>query len=234
MILKGRPERLMRVLVVEDEKKMASFIARGLKEEGYAVDCAHDGEVGLQYALETDYDVIVLDWMLPKLNGVELCDKLRQASVLTPVLMLTVRDAIEDKVRALDQGADDYLTKPFAFDELLARLRALLRRPVGLQEDRRLRAGDLTMDIVTHTAYLASQELALSQKEFSLLEFLMRRKGEVVTRSQIAEHVWDLHFDPMSNTIDVYINFLRKKIDGKRKVSRIETLRGLGYRLMAT
>ena len=221
----------MRILLVEDEKKMANFIERGLKEEGYAVDTAFDGAEGWEYVSTNDYDLVILDWMLPKMNGIALCGKIRQSGSRIPVLILTARDALPDKIKGLDQGADDYLTKPFAFDELLARLRALLRRPHELREEARLKAGDLTVHLLTRRAAIQDQEISLSQKEFALLEFLMRHKGEVVTRSQIAEHVWDLHFDPMSNTIDVYINFLRKKIDGKREKSRIETVRGAGYRL---
>ena len=222
----------MRILIVEDEKKMASFIERGLKEEGYAVDTASDGEQGWEYVSTNDYDVVILDWMLPKMNGLALCAKIRQAGNRTPVLMLTARDAVEDKIKGLDQGADDYLTKPFAFDELLARIRALLRRPRELQEEAILKSGNLTVDLIGRHVTVGSEEIPLSQKEFALLEFLMRHKGEVVSRAQIAEHVWDLHFDPMSNTIDVYINFLRKKIDGGRQKSRIETVRGAGYRLL--
>ena len=221
----------MRILLVEDEKKMASFIERGLKEEGYAVDAAFDGEQGWEYATVNDYDLIILDWMLPKMNGLTLCAKIRQSERKIPILMLTARDSVEDKIKGLDQGADDYLTKPFAFDELLARLRALLRRPRELQEESVLKSGSLTMDLIARRVTVSSQEILLSQKEFALLEFLLRKKGEAVSRAQIAEHVWDLHFDPMSNTIDVYINFLRKKIAAGRHKSRIETVRGVGYRL---
>lgn len=221
----------MRVLIVEDEKRMASFIQRGLKEEGYAVDVATDGEQGWEYASANDYDVILLDWMLPKMDGLAVCAKIRQEGSSVPILMLTVRDTVEDKIKGLDQGADDYLTKPFAFDELLARVRALTRRPREMQEPTIFKVGNLSLDVVSRRVTVGSEQVSLSQKEFALLEFLIRRKGQVVTRSQIAEHVWDLHFDPMSNTIDVYINFLRKKIDGTRKKSRIETLRGSGYRI---
>jgi DNA-binding response OmpR family regulator len=222
----------MRVLLVEDEKKMASFIERGLKEEGYAVDICNDGEKGWEYASTNEYDVMILDLMLPKVNGLELCGKIRQGGNRTPVLMLTARDSVGDKIKGLDQGADDYLTKPFAFDELLARLRALLRRPRELQEKSQLKSGQISMDLLTRRVHVGKEEIPLSQKEFSLLEFLMRHKGEVVSRTQIAEHVWDLHFDPMSNTIDVYINFLRKKINTDMAHSRIETVRGAGYRLI--
>lgn len=222
----------MRILLVEDEKKMASFIERGLKEEGYAADVAYDGEQAWEYISTNDYDLIVLDLMLPKMNGFALCGRIRKSGNRIPILILTARDALEDKIKGLDQGADDYLIKPFAFDEFLARIRALLRRPRQLHEEAQLKSGDLVIDLLTHRAYLCDHEVFLSQKEFALLEFLMRRKGEVVTRSQIAEHVWDLHFDPMSNTIDVYINFLRKKIGGKHEKSHIETVRGVGYRLI--
>ena len=223
----------MRILLVEDEKKMASFIERGLKEEGYAVDVCYDGEKGWECASTNEYDCILLDVMLPKLNGLDLCAKIRGEGVRTPVLVLTARDSVEDKIKGLDQGADDYLTKPFAFDELLARIRALLRRPREFEEKTRLKAGPIEMDLLTRRALVDRKEITLSQKEFSLLEFLMRHKGQVVSRTQIAEHVWDLHFDPMSNTIDVYINFLRKKIDAPGHAeSRIETVRGAGYRLL--
>ncbi|MBI3307402.1 MAG: response regulator transcription factor [Candidatus Omnitrophica bacterium] len=222
----------MRVLIVEDEKKMAGFIARGLKEEGYVVDTAYDGETGWEYASTNDYDAIILDWMLPKMNGLEVCTKLRKEGLRTPIMILTARDEVEDKIKGLNQGADDYLTKPFSFDELLARLRALLRRPQELAKEKILISGNLKMDLLARRVTVGQEEIPLSQKEFSLLEYLMRHKGEVVNRIQIAEHVWDLHFDPMTNTIDVYINFLRKKIDGAHSKSRIETVRGHGYRLL--
>lgn len=223
----------MRILLVEDEQKMANFIQRGLKEEGHAVDVAVDGESGWQYAETNDYDALILDIMLPKMSGLEVCKKVREANKQTPILILTARDTTQDKVTGLDHGADDYLTKPFHFDELLARLRALLRRPTQLQEQTQLKSDDLVIDLLTHRVSVNGNEIALSQKEFALLEFLMRKKGEVVSRTQIAEHVWDLHFDPMSNTIDVYINFLRKKLDNaSQKKKRIETVRGAGYRLI--
>ncbi len=222
----------MRVLLVEDEKKMASFIERGLKEEAYAVDVAYDGEQGWDYASANDYDVMILDLMLPKISGLVLCEKIRRAGNRTAILMLTARDSVEDKIKGLDSGADDYLTKPFSFEELLARLRALLRRPRDREEKTLLKVGPVEMDLISRHVRIRGEEINLSQKEFSLLEFLMRHQGEVVSRTQIAEHVWDMHFDPMSNTIDVYINFLRKKIDGTKGPSRIETIRGAGYRLL--
>lgn len=221
----------MRILIVEDEKKMASFLERGLKEEGYAVDTGCDGEKGWEYAMTNEYDLFILDWMLPKMSGIELCQKLRKGGSQIPVLILTAKDTVEDKIKGLDHGADDYLTKPFSFDELLARVRALLRRPPHLKDATVLQAAQLKLDLIKRQAFVADQEISLSQKEFSLLEFLMRHEGEVVSRTAIAEHVWDLHFDPMSNTIDVYINFLRKKIDEKQAKTRIETVRGTGYRL---
>ena len=221
----------MRILIVEDEKKMASFLERGLKEEHYAVDIAYDGEKGWEYAMTNEYDLLVLDWMLPKMSGIELCHKFRKEGKITPVLILTAKDSVEDKIKGLDQGADDYLTKPFSFEELLARIRALLRRPPHITDKTVLQCANLKLDLIKRQAWAGEQEISLSQKEFALLEFLMRHAGEVVSRTAIAEHVWDLHFDPMSNTIDVYINFLRKKIGETPSKSKIETIRGTGYRL---
>ena len=221
----------MRILIVEDEKKMASFLERGLKEEHYAVDIAYDGEKGWEYAMTNEYDLLILDWMLPKMSGVELCHKFRKEGKITPVLILTAKDSVEDKIKGLDQGADDYLTKPFSFEELLARIRALLRRPPHITDKTVLQCANLKLDIIKRQAWSGEQEISLSQKEFALLEFLMRHAGDVVSRTAIAEHVWDLHFDPMSNTIDVYINFLRKKIGETPSKSKIETIRGTGYRL---
>ncbi len=221
----------MRILIVEDEKKMASFLERGLKEEHYTVDIAYDGEKGWEYAMTNDYDLLILDWMLPKMSGVELCHKFRKEGKITPVMILTAKDSVEDKIKGLDQGADDYLTKPFSFEELLARIRALLRRPPHITDKTVLQCANLKLDLIKRQAWAGEQEISLSQKEFALLEFLMRHAGEVVSRTAIAEHVWDLHFDPMSNTIDVYINFLRKKIGETPSKSKIETIRGTGYRL---
>ncbi|MFA7255438.1 MAG: two-component system response regulator RppA [Candidatus Omnitrophota bacterium] len=221
----------MRILIVEDEMKMASFLERGLKEEHYTVDIAYDGEKGWEYAMTNDYDLLILDWMLPKMSGVELCHKFRKEGKITPVLILTAKDSVEDKIKGLDQGADDYLTKPFSFEELLARIRALLRRPPHITDKTVLQCANLKLDLIKRQAWAGEQEISLSQKEFALLEFLMRHAGEVVSRTAIAEHVWDLHFDPMSNTIDVYINFLRKKIGETPSKSKIETIRGTGYRL---
>ena len=223
----------MRILIIEDEKKMASFLERGLKEEGYAVDVAEDGEKGWEYAVSNEYDLLIVDWMLPKMSGLDLCKKVRGESKQTPILILTARDATEDKIKGLDVGADDYLTKPFSFDELVARIRALLRRPPKIKDKTVLQCGNLSMDLIKRHVMVGAEEIAFSQKEFALLEYLLRRTGEVVSRTEIAEHVWDLHFDPMSNTIDVYINFLRKKLLEKQVTFKIETVRGAGYRLVA-
>lgn len=222
----------MRVLIVEDEKKMASFIERGLTEEGYQVDVAEDGEKGVEKAFRSNYDLIILDVMLPRIDGFAVCAKIREKKMQTPIIMLTARDTVEDKIMGLDHGADDYLSKPFSFDELLARMRALLRRPLDLQKETTLSEGDLMMNLLTRDVVLAGEPIVLSQKEFALLEYLLKNKGNPVSRSDIAEHVWDLDFDPLSNTIDVYINFIRKKIDPKDGPSRIETIRGTGYRFV--
>lgn len=223
----------MKILIIEDEKKMASFLERGLKEEGYVVDLAEDGEKGWEYVMANEYDLLIVDWMLPKMSGVDLCKKIREEGKKIPILILTAKDAIEDKIKGLDVGADDYLTKPFNFDELLARIRALSRRPPNIKDETVLRCGNLSMDLIKRRVLLGEEEITFSQKEFSLLEYLLRHTGEVVSRTAIAEHVWDLHFDPMSNTIDVYINFLRKKIMEKNVNFKIETVRGSGYRLVS-
>ncbi|GIX49403.1 MAG: DNA-binding response regulator [Candidatus Tectimicrobiota bacterium] len=218
----------MRLLVVEDDKKLASFLKRGLEEEHYAVDVAHDGEEGWYLSQVNDYDLLVLDIMLPKLDGLALCRKLRQQRQDTPILLLTARDAVADRVTGLDLGADDYLVKPFAFAELLARIRALLRRrrgPLAMP----LQVADLVLDPVAHRVTRGGQPIELTAKEYALLEFLMRHAGEVVTRTQIAEHVWDQHFDSDSNVIDVYISYLRQKIDRPFATRLLHTVRGVGY-----
>lgn len=222
----------MRTLLVEDEKKIAEFIRRGLKEEGYAVDVAGDGQEGHFLATTQTYDVIILDWMLPQMDGVTLCRQLRQEKITTPVLMLTAKDTVADKVKGLDAGASDYLVKPFAFEELLARLRALLRRFEG-QEQTVLKAADLSMDLVTHTVTRQGRKVELTAKEFALLEYFLRHKAEVVTRTMLSEHVWDMHFDSFTNVIDVYVNYLRKKIDKDFSKPLIQTVRGRGYILKA-
>jgi len=222
----------MRLLVVEDEKKVSSFIKKGLEEEGYAVDVASDGETGLQMALDRVHDLIILDIQLPKLDGLSVLYELRKEKVSTPVLLLTVRATIEDKVLGLDAGADDYLTKPFAFQELVARTRALLRRrtegkPAVLQ------VADLTLNPTRRTVFRGDRKIDLTTKEFALLDYLMRNPGRVLTRTMIAEHVWDYDFDSTTNVIDVYVNYLRKKIDSDHKQKLIHTIRGVGYMLKA-
>jgi len=220
----------MRILIVEDEKKVADFIKRGLKEEGYAADVAHDGEEGHFLATTNDYDLIVLDIMLPKMDGVSLCKDLRRSKIYVPIIMLTAKDVVEDKVKGLDSGADDYMTKPFAFEELLARVRALLRKK-DLKQVTKLEVADLVLDTLTHEVYRAGKEIVLTTKEYALLEYLMRNTGIIVTRTMISEHVWDINFDTSTNVIDVYINYLRNKIDQGHKKKLINTLRGSGYTL---
>ena len=222
----------MRVLVVEDEPKMAGLVKRGLEEEGIAVDVAGRGEDAVWMAGSTEYDVLVLDVMLPGLDGFEVCRRLRADEVWTPVLMLTARDAVEDRVAGLDGGADDYLVKPFSFDELLARLRALARRG-SAERPAVLEAGDLRLDPATRRASRGDEEIALSQKEYALLETLMRRPGVALSRLQLLEHAWDDTYENRSNVIDVYIRYLREKIDRPFGTDTIETVRGVGYRLRA-
>jgi heavy metal response regulator len=222
----------MRLLVVEDEKKVASFIKKGLEEEGYVVDFAHDGESGLELALEAVHDLIVLDVHLPKKNGLRLLQELRAEKIKTPILLLTVRAAIEDKVLGLDSGADDYLTKPFAFEELLARIRALLRRRAE-GEGAILRIADLTLDPARRVVHRGDEPIELTAREYSLLEYFMRNPGRVLTRTMIAERVWGHDFDSMTNVIDVYVNYLRKKIDAQRERELFHTVRGVGYVLRA-
>ena len=220
----------MRILIVEDEKKVADFIRRGLKEENYSVDVAYDGEEGHFQATTNEYDLLILDVMLPKLDGISLCRKLRAQKISTPVLMLTAKDSVKDKVAGLDSGANDYLAKPFAFEELLARIRALLRKN-GAAVPTQLRVADLTLDLLTHKAFRAGKEIVLTGKEYALFEYLIRNAGSVVTRTMISEHVWDIHFDTLTNVIDVYINYLRRKIDEGRGKKLIHTIRGRGYML---
>lgn len=218
----------MRVLVVEDEEKVASFIRKGLEEEHHAVDMALDGEEGLGMAQINPYDVILLDLMLPKLDGYRVLQRLRSEGIETPVLVLTARDGVGDKVRGLDLGADDYLTKPFAFEELLARVRALLRRGKP-QRSPVLKVADLSLDPASRRVTRAGTPIELTAKEFALLEYLMRHPGQVLTRTMISEHVWDQSFDSYTNVIDVYVNYLRKKIDQGFEPKLIQTVRGVGY-----
>ncbi|RII28645.1 MAG: DNA-binding response regulator [Geobacter sp.] len=218
----------MKILVVEDEKKVSSFIKRGLEEEKYDVDIANDGEEGLRMALDKAYDLIVLDWMLPKRDGLSVVREMRGRSTMTPVLMLTAKDSVEDIVAGLDSGSDDYLTKPFAFAELLARVRALLRRS-EMDRGAELRFADLRIDPVTHKVWRSEKEIDLTAKEYALLEYFMRNPNQVLTRTMIADHVWDYTFDSFTNIIDVYVNYLRKKIDRDADKKLIHTVRGVGY-----
>jgi two-component system, OmpR family, response regulator len=229
----GTEEVRMRVLLVEDEIKMSRALRRGLEQEGYAVDTALDGHDGLHRATEWDYDAIVLDVMLPGLDGVEVCRRLRQAGRWAPVLMLTARDGVTDRINGLDAGADDYLIKPFAFEELLARLRAQVRRGVR-ERPAVLTVAELALDPAAHTATLAGRPLPLSAREFALLEFLMRHAGEVVRRTAILEHVWDYNYDGLSNVVDVYVGYLRRKLEQPDGQVRIRTVRGVGYGLEPT
>jgi two-component system, OmpR family, response regulator len=220
----------MRVLVVEDEPKMAALVARGLREEGHAADVAARGEDALWMANSAPYDAIVLDVMLPGLDGFATCRQLREQGVWAPVLMLTARDAVGDRVGGLDAGADDYLLKPFSFAELLARLRALVRRAPA-ERPTLLEAGDLHLDPAARRAWRGKMELELSAKEFALLELLLRRRGEALSRGQLLEGAWELGFESRSNLVDVYVRYLRDKIDRPFGRHSIETVRGVGYRL---
>jgi len=222
----------MRVLIVEDEVKMASLIRRGLRDDGMAADVAIKGQDALWMAGSTEYDAIVLDVMLPGMDGFQVCRRLREDGVWSPVLMLTARDAIDDRVRGLDTGADDYLTKPFSFAELAARLRALARRgPV--ERPTVLRLGDLRLDPSSKRVWRGETDIGLSAKEFSLLETFMRRPGAVLDRFQLIEHAWNYEYENRSNVIDVYVRYLREKIDRPFGVESIETVRGTGYRMRA-
>jgi two-component system copper resistance phosphate regulon response regulator CusR len=226
------PPLLMRIMLVEDEPRVARFVAKGLRERGFAVDIARDGEEALYKVSINEYDLIILDVMLPRKDGFEVCRELRGEGIKTPVLMLTARDAVEDRVKGLDSGADDYLSKPFDFSELLARVRALLRRAKDLRPEV-LRAGDLTLNTASHSVTRHGKRMSLTAKEYSLLEFFRLRQGKVVSRAEIAEHVWDENFDPFSNVIDVYVRRLRIKIDDDFNRPLIHTRRGEGYILSA-
>lgn len=220
----------MRVLIVEDEPGVSQFIEQGLVESGYAVDVAQDGEEGLEYALGAEYDVIILDIMLPKMNGLDVLQEIRNHRLKYPVLLLTARDGLEDRVKGLDAGADDYLVKPFAFPELLARIRALLRRP-PLQANPVLKIADLEMDTARREVRRGEKIIELSPREFSLLELLLRHPKQILTRIQIIEHVWNFDFYSETNVVDVYIGYLRRKIDQNSDIQLIHTVRGVGYRL---
>jgi two-component system, OmpR family, response regulator len=220
----------VRILIVEDELKMAGLLHRGLVEEGHAADVATSGEDALWMAQSHPYEAIVLDVMLPGVNGFETCRSLRHAGVWTPVLMLTARDGVDDRVAGLDVGADDYLTKPFSFAELLARLRALVRRGGG-ERPTELTVGSLRLDPASRRAWRGQDEITLSPKEFALLETFMRRPGQVLSRLQLLEHAWDFAYENKSNVVDVYVRYLREKVDRPYGVSSLETVRGIGYRL---
>lgn len=220
----------MRILIVEDDADLAQFIRKGLKEEHYVVDVAADGEAGLALALDNPYDLMILDIMLPKLDGLTLCRRVRDKGISTPVLLLTARNNVETKVSGFDTGADQFLPKPFAFAELLARIRALLRRGSS-QQITHLQAADLRLDPASHRVWRAGQEISLTNKEYALLEFLLRNKNRVLTRTAIIEHVWDISYDPMTNIVDVHIRALRAKIDRDFSPPLIATVRGAGYML---
>ena len=221
----------MRILIVEDETSIAKFLRDGLEEEGFAVDIADNGKKGLELALANidEYDVILLDWMLPGLNGIEICRNIRLENKTVPIIFLTAKDTVDDAVFGLQTGANDYIRKPFSFEELLARIRVLMRKnTVDLVV---FSAADIKMDVEKHTITKNGKVVELTQKEFSLLEFLLRNKGKVSRRTRIIEKVWDIHFDYDNSVIDVYINFLRKKLDEPGRQSFIETVRGVGYRI---
>jgi len=214
--------------LIEDEKKVANFIERGLKEEYYAVDVVYDGENGIYMAEVNEYDLIILDIVLPVKDGISICKELRKKKIYVPILMLTVKDGVQDKVLGLDSGADDYVTKPFAFEELLARVRALLRRK-NQNVTTVLKVADLELNQLTHEVKRAGKEIALTMKEYTLLEYLMLNTNQIVTRTMISEHVWNESFDSFTNVIDVYVNYLRNKIDKGLKKQLIHTVRGIGY-----
>jgi two-component system OmpR family response regulator len=220
----------VRVLIVEDDAKLAALVRRGLSREGMAVDVAASGEDAVPRAEATEYDAVVLDVMLPGIDGFEVCRRLRAAEVWSPILMLTARDGVRDRVAGLDAGADDYLTKPFSYAELLARLRALFRRGQANRSPQ-LEVGDLRLDPATRRAWRGSEEIQLSSKEFAVLETFMRRPGEVLTRFQLLEHAWDYDYENRSNVVDAYVRFLRRKVDKPFGLESIETVRGAGYRL---
>ncbi|MBD3306460.1 response regulator [candidate division KSB3 bacterium] len=222
----------MRILFVEDDKKLAGYLEKGLVEEQYAVDVYHDGLSGLYWAKEVDYDLIILDIMLPGRDGMRVCQELRAGGLLTPILMLTAKDGVEDTVRGLDIGADDYLTKPFSFDELLARIRALLRRTQSYKSQT-LKVADLELDPVSHKVSRAGKAIALTGKEYALLEYLMRNVGRIVTETNIIDHVWDMQSEPFTNVVSVYIHYLRNKVDKGFQQKLIHTVRTLGYVMKA-
>ena len=220
----------MTILVVEDEIKITRFIKKGLEMEHYTVEIAYDGKEALEKAEINNYDLIILDIMLPKIDGLEVCKKLREAKIETPIIMLTAKNTVEDRIKGLDAGADDYLVKPFSFGELLARIRALLRREKTVKSTK-LQVGDLTLNPATHEIFRGNKEISLSSKEYRLLDYMMRRPGYVCTRTMIGEHIWGYNFKDDSNVIDVYISYLRRKIDKGFKIRLIHTVRDVGYKI---
>jgi two-component system, OmpR family, response regulator len=221
----------MRILVVEDDKKIASFVAKGLREAGFAVDCADNGADGLERALHQSYDAAVIDVMLPKLDGLSIIERLRLQKIFTPVLILSAMRSVDDRVKGLQTGGDDYLTKPFSFTELLARVQALIRRAGQEPEPTLLEAGDLTMDLLKREVTRGGKRLELQPREFALLHYLMRNLGTVVSKTMIIEHVWGYHFDPLTNIVDVLVSRLRNKVDREFDKKLIHTHRGVGYAL---
>lgn len=220
----------MRICLVEDDRKAARVVKKGLEEEGFVVDVAHAGDQGEELTAINDYDLIILDWLLPGTNGVTVCRNLRARGVVTPILMLTAKDALVDRVTGLDAGADDYLTKPFGFAELLARIRALLRRAETVRPAT-LRIADLTLDPASHRVTRGGASVTLTPREYAILQFLMRHAGQVVTRTQLGEHVWEAEHDTLTNLVDVHVSHLRRKIDRAGLVPLIHTVRGRGFRL---
>jgi len=221
----------MRILVVEDEKRIADFLGRGLQGAGYAVDVAHDGATSLQFTNETDYDLVILDRGLPDMDGLKVLERIRSRHAGPPVMILSARGQVDDRVKGLEQGADDYLTKPFAFVELLARVRALLRR--GQPAPEKLQVADLSLDVTRRKVVRGSETIELAPKEFGILEYMMRNKGRPLSRTMIVEHVWDMDYDGLTNIVDVYIRHLRSKIDDRFPQKLIHTVRGIGYMIEA-
>ncbi|MFQ5637202.1 MAG: response regulator transcription factor [bacterium] len=217
----------MRLLLIEDDKKVASFVAKGLTENGYAIDVCYDGPSGLEATEIEPYDLVIVDWMLPEMDGLELCKEIRKFSSSIPILFLTAKDSAMDKVTGLDAGADDYLTKPFSFLELLARIRSLLRR--GSRTIEKLEIDDLVMNVSEHTVFRGGEKIELSNKEFAILEYFLTNKNRLVTRTVLIEHVWNINYDRGTNVVDVYINYLRNKLDCGSKRLLIHTIRGAGY-----
>ncbi len=221
----------MRVLVVEDDKKTASFVTRGLREAGFAVDHVEDGKDGLEQALSGTYDAIIMDLMLPKLDGLSIMERMRQERILTPIIVLSAKRSVDDRIEGLQHGGDDYLTKPFSFSELLARVHALIRRATHEAEPTRLVAGELSLDLLSREVTRSGKKIDLQPREFSLLEYLMRNNGRVVSKTMIIEHVWGYNFDPQTNVVDVLVSRLRNKLDREFDKKLIHTHRGLGYAL---